>query len=122
MDTGNPFSGQWQLLEWIDTTGLIKATNQSQIYYSFQLGLVPFQQVRGQSVYSLHARYEGMSNQLHISQPFRYAGNGHDEILPMSVLAEFAVPTDGILEIVECTSSRMCLKSDEMGTLILRKY
>lgn len=118
----NPFRGQWQVLEWIDTTGTIVATNETQMYYSFQLGIMSFQHVRGQVPLLLHARYETSANQLYISKPFEYAGIGHDKELQMSILSQFGVPADGVFLIEEHTPTKMLLRSNETGTIILRKY
>jgi hypothetical protein len=118
----NPFRGQWQVLEWVDATGTTVATNEIQMYYSFQLGIISFQHVRGQAPLLLHARYETSANQLYISKPFEYAGNGHDKELPMSILSQFGVPADGVFVIEEQTSTKIVLRSNETGTIILRKY
>lgn len=40
VEIGNPFRGQWQIIEWTDATGLVVATNEAQMYYSFQLGVI----------------------------------------------------------------------------------
>lgn len=118
----NPLAGQWQMTEWVDATGTIVATNEAQMYYSFQLGIISFQHVRGQAPLLLHARYETSASQLYISKPFEYAGNGHDKELPMSILSQFGVPADGVFLIEEQTSTKMVLRSNETGTIILRKY
>ena len=122
VESDNPFRGQWQMLEWIDATGTVVATNETQMYYSFQLGVMSFQHVRGQAPLLLHARYEVSANQLYISKPFEYAGNGHDKELSMSILAQFGVPTDGVFKIEEQTSAKLILSSNETGTITLRKY
>lgn len=122
VEYSNPFRGQWQMVEWVDAKGIVVATNERQMYYSFQLGVVSFQHVRDQSTLLRHARYAVSANRLYISKPFEYVGNGHDNELPMSVLSQFGVPSDGVFVIKEHTSTSLVLSSSEIGTISFRKY
>ena len=60
--------------------------------------------------------------QIQIYDPIEYAGNGHDEIQPMSVLSVVGVPEDGILHIEVLTGSTMVLKTSRADVLTFRKY
>ena len=42
--------------------------------------------------------------------------------LPMSVLSQFGVPSDGVFVIKEHTSTSLVLSSSEIGTISFRKY
>ena len=60
--------------------------------------------------------------QIKIYDPIEYAGNGHDAVQPMSVLAPVGVPEDGIFQIQVLTGSTMVLKTSGQDVLTFRKY
>ena len=96
-DCNGDLDGMWQLTEWRDKDNKVKATKQNMIFYSFQL-------------------------QMAIFDPIEYAGSGHDNILPMSVLAPFGVPADGIFHVQTLTGSTMMLTTNNQDVLTFRKY
>ncbi|MEE1316718.1 MAG: hypothetical protein U0K35_05765, partial [Prevotella sp.] len=59
---------------------------------------------------------------IRIYDPIKYKGNGHDEILPMSILSQYGVPSNGIMKIEKLSSDTLVLSSSEFGQLIFRKY
>lgn len=117
----NPLAGQWQMTEWVDATGQLYATQEIQIYYRFQLGLMAFHKVSQPDGF-IHACFENKDGVICIYSPFEYAGSGHSNILPMNTLQKYGVPQDGMMKIEELTSSKLVLSSPDVGTLSFRKY
>lgn len=113
--------GQWQLTEWVDSNGQLYASQDIQIYYRFQLGLIDFHKVSLPDGFS-HACFETKNGIIRIHSPYEYAGAGHSNILPMSTLSMYGVPQDGMFRIEELTSGKLVLSSPSAGTLSFRKY
>lgn len=113
--------GQWQMTEWVDATGQLYATQEIQIYYRFQLGLIAFHKVSHPDGF-IHARFENKDGAIRIYSPFEYGGAGHSNILSMATLQKYGVPQNGMMKIEELTSSKLVLSSPDVGTLSFRKY
>lgn len=113
--------GQWQMTEWVDATGQLYATQEIQIYYRFQLGLIAFHKVSHPDGF-IHARFENKDRAIRIYSPFEYGGAGHSNILSMATLQKYGVPQNGMMKIEELTSSKLVLSSPDVGTLSFRKY
>jgi hypothetical protein len=111
----------WQMTEWRDKDGVVKATKEDMIFYSFQLQMASF---RKQSCEKFFTRtsLEATPERIRIFDPIEYVGNGHDEVLPMSILSVVGVPQDGILWVQVLTGSTMQLRTNSQDILTFRKY
>ena len=118
-DCNGDLDGMWQMTEWRDKDGVVKATKQDMIFYSFQLQMASFRKP-GWDVRNASMKFN--LEQIYIYEPVRYKGAGHDEILPPSELAPFGVPEDGIFLIQVLTGSEMMLKTNNQDILTFRKY
>ena len=107
-DCNGDLDGMWQLTEWRDKDNAVKATKRDMIFYSFQLQMASFRKQSGERFF--------------IRTSIEYAGNGHDAVRPMSVLAPVGVPEDGIFQIQVLTGSTMVLKTSGQDVLTFRKY
>lgn len=119
-DCNGDLDGMWQLTEWRDANGNVKADKQAMIFYSFQLQMVSFRKSGKQTV--SRALLEVGEEKLRIYSPFEYVGGGHDRELPMSVLADFGVPDDGIFLTEVLTEGSMVLRTNANEVLTFRKY
>lgn len=113
--------GQWQMTEWVDADGQLYATQEIQIYYRFQLGLIAFHKVSHPDGF-IHACFENKDGVIRVYSPFEYAGAGHSNFLSMVTLQKYGVPQNGMMKIEELTSSKLVLSSPDVGTLSFRKY
>lgn len=113
--------GQWQMTEWVDADGQLYATQEIQIYYRFQLGLIAFHKVSHPDGF-IHACFENKDGVIRVYSPFEYAGAGHSNILSMVTLQKYGVPQNGMMKIEELTSRKLVLSSPDVGTLSFRKY
>ena len=120
-DCNGDLDGMWQLTEWRDKDNKVKATKQNMIFYSFQLQMASFRRQKGGRLYS-RSSMKATPEQITIFDPIEYAGSGHDNILPMSVLAPFGVPADGIFHVKTLTGSTMMLTTNNQDVLTFRKY
>lgn len=120
-DENGDLDGMWQLTEWRDNTGKVVATKQDMIFYSFQLRMASFRRQRKEIAF-VRTSMEATPEKIRIYDPLEYAGNGHDRILPMSVLSPFGVPDDGILLVEVLTGGTMVLKTNGQHVLTFRKY
>ena len=120
-DENGDLDGHWQLTEWRDQDGNIKATKQDMMFYSFQLKIASFKKNTEEQLY-IRSSMEASSEQIRIYDPIEYAGGGHDAILPMAVLAPFGIPEDGILRVETLTGSTMVLTTSRRDVLTFRKY
>ncbi len=121
MECNDGLDGQWQMCEWKSPSGELKGGKEMKIYYSFQLQMMMFQQLLGSGGYQLSS-FENCKTHIRIYDPVKYAGAGHDEILPMEILSRYGVPLDGIMKIEKLAGSTLVLSSEETGTLTFRKY
>lgn len=120
-DCNGDLDGMWQLTEWRDNAGNTKATKKDMIFYSFQLQMASFRKNSGKKFF-IRTSMEVTPEKIHIYDPIEYAGNGHDEVQPMSVLSLVGVPEDGILWVEVLTGSAMVLKTNNQDVLTFRKY
>lgn len=120
-DCNGDLDGMWQLTEWRDEAGHVKATKEKMIFYSFQLQMASFRKQSGNHFF-IRTSMKASPEQIQIYDPIEYAGNGHDEIQPMSLLSVVGVPEDGILRIEVLTGSTMVLKTSGADVLTFRKY
>lgn len=120
-DCNGDLDGMWQLTEWRDKDGNVKASKQNMIFYSFQLQMASFRRQSGKIFY-IRTSMEASPEKIRIYEPIEYAGNGHDKIQPMSVLLPVGVPEDGIFWIEVLTGSTMVLKTNTQDVLTFRKY
>ena len=120
-DCNGDLDGMWQLTEWRDKDDNVKATKQDMIFYSFQLQMASFRKQSGERFF-IRTSMAASPEQIKIYDPIEYAGNGHDAVRPMSVLALFGVPEDGIFLIEVLTGSSMVLKTNDHDVLTFRKY
>lgn len=123
-DCNGDLDGMWQLTEWRDKDDVVKATKQDMIFYCFQLQMACFRK-QGDGVLSfpyVRTSLKVSPEQVYIYDPIKYKSAGHDEILPMSSLASYGVPEDGIFQIQVLTSSEMMLKTNSQDVLTFRKY
>ena len=119
-DCNGDLDGMWQLTEWRGTDKTLKATKEDKIFYSFQLQMAAFRK-NGDEFY-IRTLLEANSEQILISKPIIYEGNGHDAVQPMSILSVVGVPEDGIFYIKELTGKSMKLQTKNQETLSFRKY
>ena len=120
-DCNGDLDGMWQLTEWRDANGNIKATKKEMIFYSFQLQMASFRKQSGKIFY-IRTSLEVTPEKIRIYDPIEYAGEGHDEVQPMSVLSLVGVPEDGILWVEVLTGGTMVLKTNAQDVLTFRKY
>ncbi len=114
-DDNGDLGGMWQLTLWTDGQGDTLATNETDIYYYFQLRLMKVER-KGDTYYL--ARFNHSGDSLVVgevySQPF-------DSIVGIDLLAPYGVPADGRFHVDGLSSSHMQL-SGGTGTLRFRKY
>ena len=120
-DCNGDLDGMWQMTEWMDKDGVVKATKEDMIFYSFQLQMASFRKQSGEQFF-IRTSMVATPEQIRIYDPIEYAGNGHDNVLPMSILSVVGVPQDGIFEVQVLTSSTMQLKTNKQDILTFRKY
>lgn len=120
-DCNGDLDGSWQMTEWRDKDGNVKATQEDMIFYNFQLQMASFRKTGGDN-FLLNTMLEATPEQIRIYDPQIYGGDGHDVMQPMSMLAFIGVPDDGIFFIEVLTGSKMQLKTKAGETLIFRKY
>ena len=120
-DCNGDLDGMWQLTEWRDNENNVKATKDDMIFYSFQLQMASFRKLSEENYY-VSSMLEVGSEQIRIYNPAIYDGDGHDKLLPMSILSIVGVPEDGIFHIDVLTGSTMKLKTNTQETLVFRKY
>ena len=120
-DCNGDLDGMWQLTEWRDNENNVKATKDDMIFYSFQLQMASFRKLSEENYY-VSSMLEVGSEQIRIYNPAIYDGDGHDKLLPMSILSIVGVPKDGIFHIDVLTGSTMKLKTNTQETLVFRKY
>ncbi len=121
-DCNGDLDGMWQLLEWRDAQGVVRANKDSMVYYSFQLQMAKFDKRSQSERFSIKSSLEVSPQSLRIYNPIVYVGNGHDSIQSMASLAPAGVPADGLMHIHTLTSSRMVLTTTQADTLWFRKY
>lgn len=120
-DCNGDLDGMWQMTEWRDKDGNVKATKQDMIFYSFQLQMASFRKQSGKQFF-IRTSMKASPEQIQIYDPIQYVGNGHDEIQPMSQLEVVGVPEDGILRVEVLTGGTMVLKTSKEDVLTFRKY
>lgn len=120
-DCNGDLDGMWQLTEWRNKAGNVKATKQDMIFYSFQLQMASFRKQSGKQFY-IRTSMKASPEQIQIYDPIEYVGDRHDEIQPMSLLSVVGVPEDGILKVEVLTGSTMVLKTSKEDVLTFRKY
>ncbi len=113
--------GQWQMTEWKSPSGEVVGGKEMKIYYSFLLQMMMFQRLSTSAAYQLSS-FENCKSHVRVYDPVKYQGNGHDSIMPMSDLAIYGVPADGIMNVDVLAGSKLVLSSREQGTLTFRKY
>lgn len=122
-DCNGDLDGMWQLTQWRDKDNVVKATKEDMIFYSFQLQMATFRKKgSGDIFFSYNSMLEVSPDKIRVFEPAIYNGNGHDEIQPMSELAVFGVPEDGIFWVQVLTGSAMELKTNSQEVLTFRKY
>ena len=122
-DSNGDLDGMWQLTEWRDKDNVVKATKEDMIFYSFQLQMANFRKKSDSEIFSsINTKLEVSTNQIRIYEPSEYGGDGHDVQKPMSILASFGVPEDGLFQIQVLTGSKMQLKTSSEEILTFRKY
>lgn len=120
-DCNGDLDGMWQMTEWRDKDGNVKATKEDMIFYSFQLHMASFRKQSGKNFF-VRTSQEVTPEQIRIYDPVEYAGDGHDKVLSMSILSVVGVPEDGILWVQVLTGSKMQLKTNTQDILTFRKY
>lgn len=121
MECNDGLDGQWQMCEWKSPEGEVVAGKEMKLYYSFQLQMMMFQRLSSSSGYLLSS-FENRKGEIRVYDPIKYAGSGHDDILPMDTLAFYGVPLDGVMKVEQLSGSTLVLSSREQGTLTFRKY
>ena len=132
MDDNGDLGGQWQLTEWRDkATGAIKATNETGIYYAFQLELMQMRRI--DKGYYYLARFYNRGDSLLLGDIYSWGkelaeteggvGNGTTEkkAEPAELTDDFGVSPDGKFAIETLNSSTLVL-SNEQVRLKFRKY
>lgn len=120
-DCNGDLDGMWQMTEWRDSDGKVKATKEDMIFYSFQLQMASFRK-QSDPVFFIRTSMNMEPELIRIFDPIIYKGNRHDEIQPMSILSAVGVPKEGILHVQTLTGSTMVLTTDNQETLTFRKY
>lgn len=120
-DCNDGLDGQWQMYEWKSSDGKLIGDKEMQIYYSFQLQMMMFQNLSVSKRCQLSS-FQNFGSSIRVYDPIKYQGNGHDEILSMDVLKQYGVPSDGMMKVESLTSKTLVLSSPETGMLSFRKY
>lgn len=120
-DQNGDLDGMWQLLEWRDKAGTVKATKEDMIFYSFQLQMASFRK-QSEPLFFIRTSMKKEQEQIRIYDPIIYKGNRHDEVYPMSILSVVGVPEDGIMQVQTLTGSSMVLTTNSQDLLTFRKY
>ena len=120
-DCNDGLDGQWQMYEWKSSDGKQIGDKEMQIYYSFQLQMMMFQNLSVSKRCQLSS-FQNLGSSIRVYDPIKYQGNGHDEILSMDVLKQYGVPSDGMMKVESLTSKTLVLSSPETGMLSFRKY
>lgn len=120
-DCNGDLDGMWQMTEWRDKDGTVKATKEDMIFYSFQLQMASFRKENGERFF-IRTMLETSPERILIYDPAEYVGNKHEEVKPMSVLSVVGVPEDGVLWVQTLTGSSMVLKTNTQDILTFRKY
>ena len=120
-DCNGDLDGMWQMTEWRDKDGTVKATKEDMIFYSFQLQMASFRKENGERFF-IRTMLEASPERILIYDPAEYVGNKHEEVKPMSVLSVVGVPEDGVLWVQTLTGSSMVLKTNTQDILTFRKY
>ena len=120
-DCNGDLDGMWQMTEWRDKDGTVKATKEDMIFYSFQLQMASFRKENGERFF-IRTMLEASPERILIYDPAEYVGNKHEEVKPMSVLSVVGVPEDGVLWVQTLTGSSMMLKTNTQDILTFRKY
>lgn len=121
VDCNGDLDGQWQMIEWTSPNGELVGNSEMQIYYSFQLQMMMFQNL-SESLGQQRASFENQGSSIRIYDPIEYQGHGHDKILSMDVLSRYGVPSNGMMKIEHLSPQKMVLSSTEKGRLTFRKY
>lgn len=118
VDDNGDLGGMWQCTEWKSLPeGKIVLGKQQALFYSVQLDLMKFSINNDIDTYHL-ARFAHKNDSLIITKVF---SRPKDEEVPCTELAKYGVPANGKFAIIELTSSKMVLKSDQ-DMLTFRKY
>ena len=120
-DCNGDLDGMWQMMEWRDKDGAVKATKEDMIFYSFQLQMASFRKESGKHFF-IRTMLEASPERILIYNPAEYVGDKHDEVKPMSILSVVGIPEDGILWVQTMTGSTMVLKTNTQDILTFRKY
>ncbi len=120
-DQNGDLDGMWQLVEWKDKDGKVKATKEDMIFYSFQLQMASFRK-QSEPIFFIRTSMKMETELIRIYDPIIYKGNRHDEIQPMSILSAVGVPEDGIMRLQTLTGSKLVLRANNEDILTFRKY
>ena len=120
-DCNGDLDGMWQMTEWRDKDGAVRATKEDMIFYSFQLQMASFRKESGEHFF-IRTMLEASPERILIYDPAEYVGNGHEQVQPMSVLSVVGIPGDGVLWVQTLTGSTMVLKTNTLDILTFRKY
>lgn len=114
-DDNGDLGGMWQMTLWTNAQGDTLATNQTGIYYHFQLNVMKVQR-QHLNYYLMRFAHKGDSLLVGttFAQPF-------DSIVSHDKLAPYGVPADGRFRIDALNDNKMQL-SGAIGTLQFRKY
>lgn len=116
-DNGN-LGGMWQCTEWKSLPdGKVIADKHSDLFYAVQLDLMKFSINNDMDTYHL-ARFAHKNDSLIITKVY---SRPKDVAVACTELAKYGVPANGKFAIIELTSSKMVLKSDQ-DMLTFRKY
>lgn len=118
-DKNGKLDGNWQLTEWKDTQGIIKADKSSSIFYTVKLDLIQIQQNNPSSARFLN-RFSYFADSLIITKVYVNIGN-RDSLVTYKEIESFGVPSDGRFHINSLTSDYMELIGLS-GILKFRKY
>ena len=120
-DQNGDLDGMWQLVEWKDKDGKVKATKEDMIFYSFQLQMASFRK-QSEPIFFIRTSMKMETELIRIYDPIIYKGNRHDEIQPMSILSAVGVPEDGIMRLQTLTGGKLVLRANNEDILTFRKY
>lgn len=120
-DCNGDLDGMWQLLAWQDKDNVLRADKNDMIFYSFQLQMASFRKTSFEESY-VRSSVKFTPGTIYIYNPIEYVGGKHDVTLPMTSLAPFGVPEDGVFAIQSLNADALVLTTSQGDRLSFRKY
>lgn len=118
-DNNGDLGGMWQMTEWRDNNGNIKANKEDQIYLCFRKELARFMQMpKGQTYYFL-SKFDMNGDSIRFHHIVNYPT---DTIGGPWELRPYGIASNAAMRIETLNNDKLILSNKETGTLIYRKY